>query len=157
MKNIIAIISLLFLFSCEDNLSSKTPTFEATVNGNNHWIANNYSAVIQNNQLSISANNQFGAISIFLDSVAIDQYNFYSWTEDFAVFQDTLQYSTQNDGIGSIAYLSDGFLDIHEIDNINNTISGHFHFDAYNASGEYTINISDGVFYKIPVNLGVQD
>ena len=45
----------------------------------------------------------------------------------------------------------------HEIDNINNTISGHFHFDAYNASGEYTINISDGVFYKIPVNLGVQD
>ena len=118
MKNIIALISLLFLFSCEDNLSSKTPTFEATVNGNNHWIADSYSAVIQNNQLSISANNQFGAISIFLDSVAIDQYNFYSWTEDFAVFQDTLQYSTQNDGIGSIAYLSDGFLDIHEIDNI---------------------------------------
>ena len=40
---------------------------------------------------------------------------------------------------------------------VNNTISGHFHFDAYNGTGQYTINVSEGVFYKIPVNSGEQD
>ena len=87
----------------------------------------------------------------------MDQYNLYSWTDNFAVFQDTLQYSTQNDGVGSVAYLSDGFVQIQEIDNLNNTISGNFHFDAYNGTGEYTVNVSEGIFYKIPVNSEVQD
>ena len=60
-------------------------------------------------------------------------------------------------GITSIAFLSDGHVDINEIDSVNNTVSGHFHFDAYNGTGEYTINISEGVFYKIPINSGSQD
>ena len=51
----------------------------------------------------------------------------------------------------------DGLIDINEIDNINNTVSGHFHFDAYNGTGEYTINLSDGVFYKIPIISDSQD
>ena len=63
-----------------------------------------------------------------------------------------MQYSTQNDGISSIAHLSDGFIEIQEIDNLNNTITGNFHFDAYNGTGEYTVNVSEGIFYKIPVN-----
>ena len=92
-----------------------------------------------------------------MNSPQVDDYNFYSWTDDYAIFQDTLQYSTQNDGVGSVAFLSDGYLDIQEIDSVNNTISGHFHFDAYNGTGQYTINVSEGVFYKIPVNSGEQD
>ena len=60
----------------------------------------------------------------------MEQYNLYSWTDNFAVFQDTLQYSTQNDGIGSVAYLSDGFVQIQEIDNLNKTISGNIQLDG---------------------------
>jgi len=157
MKKILLILSISFMFGCEDEISNKIPAFEARVNGNSDWVAENYSATIQNNQLSISGNNQFGAISMVINSPEPSQYNLYSWTDNFAVFQDTLQYSTQNDGIGSVAFLSDGFLDITEIDNTNNTISGNFHFDAYNGTGEYTINISEGVFYKIPINSGNQD
>ena len=55
------------------------------------------------------------------------------------------------------APLSEGYIDINEIDNVNNTISGHFHFDAYNLTGEYTINISEGVFYRIPITSEIQD
>ena len=55
------------------------------------------------------------------------------------------------------AFASDKFLDIQEVDNVNNTISGHFHFDAYNGTGEYTVNVSEGIFYKIPINSGDQD
>ncbi len=157
MKKTLLVLVVLLCFSCEDEISNNTPAFEAKVNGSFDWVADNYSATIQDNQLSISGNNQLGTISIVIDSLEVSEYNFYSWTDHFAIFQDTLQYSTQNDGVGSIAYLSDGFLDIQEIDSENNTISGHFHFDAYNGTGEYTINISEGVFYKIPINSGNQD
>ena len=157
MKKIFIALSLLLVFNCEDDLTNKTPAFQATVNGNSHWIAEDFIASIQNNQLSISGNNPFGVISFVVNSPEVGGYNFYSWTDDYAIFQDTLQYSTQNDGIGSIAFLSDGYLDIQEIDDVNNTISGHFHFDAYNGTGQYTINVSEGVFYKIPINSGEQD
>jgi len=157
MKKLLLTIAILISFSCEDEISNKIPAFEARVNGSSDWVAETYSVTIQNNQLSISGNNQFGVISMVIDSPEVNQYNFYSWTDHYAVFQDTIQYSTQNDGVGSIAFLSDGFLDIQEIDNLNNTISGHFHFDAYNSTGEYTINVSEGVFYKIPIISGNQD
>ena len=157
MNKILVVLSVLLFFNCEDDLSNKTPAFEARVNGNNQWIAESFNATIENNQLLISGSNPFGIISIVVNSATEDQYNFYSWTDDFAIYQDTIQYSTKNDGIGSIAYLSDGFLDIQEIDSVNNTISGHFHFDAYNGTGQYTINVSEGVFYKIPINSGDQD
>ena len=157
MKKLLLISVVFIFFNCEDELSNKIPGFEATINGNFDWVADSYVATLQNNQLSISGNNQFGVISMVIDSPEVNQYNFYSWTEHYAIFQDTIQYSTQNDGIGSIAFLSDGFLDIQEIDNLNNTVSGHFHFDAYNSTGEYTINVSEGVFYKIPIISGNQD
>tara|TARA_B100000900_G_C20222580_1_gene570488 strand:- start:119 stop:592 length:474 start_codon:yes stop_codon:yes gene_type:complete len=157
MKKIFIILLILISFSCEDNLTNNIPAFQALLNGNNEWIAENYTVTIQNNQLSISGANQSGVISIVVDSPQVDQYNLYSWTDNFAVFQDTLQYSTQNDGIGSVAYLSDGFVQIQEIDNLNNTISGNFHFDAYNSNGEYTVNVSEGIFYKIPINSENQD
>lgn len=157
MKKILYISIIFIFFNCEDDITDKIPAFEARVNGNFDWTAQTFNATIQNNQLSLSGNNPFGTVSILIDSLDVGTYNLYSWTDDFAVFQDTLQYSTRNDGIGSLAFLSDGQIDISEIDNINNTVSGHFHFDAYNSSGDYTVNISEGVFYKIPISSDNQD
>ena len=157
MKKILYISIIFIFFNCEDDITDKIPAFEARVNGNFDWTAQTFNATIQNNQLSLSGNNPFGTVSILIDSLGVGTYNLYSWTDDFAVFQDTLQYSTRNDGVGSLAFLSDGQIDISEIDNINNTVSGHFHFDAYNSSGDYTVNISEGVFYKIPISSDNQD
>jgi len=157
MKKILYISIIFIFFNCEDDITDKIPAFEAKVNGNFDWTAQTFNATIQNNQLSLSGNNPFGTVSILIDSLDVGTYNLYSWTDDFAVFQDTLQYSTRNDGVGSLAFLSDGQIDISEIDNINNTVSGHFHFDAYNSSGDYTVNISEGVFYKIPISSDNQD
>ena len=157
MKKILYISIIFIFFNCEDDITDKIPAFEARVNGNFDWTAQTFNATIQNNQLSLSGNNPFGTVSILIDSLHVGTYNLYSWTDDFAVFQDTLQYSTRNDGVGSLAFLSDGQIDISEIDNINNTVSGHFHFDAYNSSGDYTVNISEGVFYKIPISSDNQD
>ena len=157
MKKLLFISIVFIFFSCEDELSNKIPAFEATINGNFDWAADSYVATLQNNQLSITGTSPFGTIAMQIDSLELGSYNLYSWTDDFAIFQDTLQYSTQNDGVNSIAHLSDGLIDINEIDNVNNTVSGHFHFDAYSGTGEYTINLSEGVFYKIPITSDSQD
>ena len=157
MKKLI-IISVVFIFyNCENELSNKIPSFEAVINDNFNWVADSYVATVQNNQLSITGTGQFGTIAMQVDSPEVRSYNLSSLTEEFAIFQDTLQFSTQNDGVNSIAFLGDGYIDINEIDNVNNTITGHFHFDAYNLTGEYTINISEGVFYKIPITSEIQD
>ena len=92
-----------------------------------------------------------------IPSLEVGTNDFGSLEISSAVYQDTTYYSTSFNGIGSIAYLSDGFIQIQEIDNLNNTISGNFHFDAYNGTGEYTVNVSEGIFYKIPINSEDQD
>ena len=125
---LVLLINLIF-FSCEDELSNKIPAFEATINGNFDWAADSYVATLQNNQLSITGTSPFGTIAMQIDSLELGSYNLYSWTDDFAIFQDTLQYSTQNDGVNSIAHLSDGLIDINEIDNINNTIKRYLSND----------------------------
>ena len=70
-----------------------------------------------------------------------------------AVYQDTTYYSTSFNGIGSIAYLSDGEITIEEFNSEENTITGTFNFDAYDETGEYNINISQGVFYRLPISV----
>ena len=159
MKKTLIILMLLTLFNCKEDLSNNTPGFEARVQGfdeylrqGSNWIAQSYNATLLNNQLSISGNNQFGTISIVLDSVNINSFELKSDTDDFAVFQDTILYSTKNDGIGSIAKLSAGQIEIDEIDYVENSISGHFYFECYDNSGLHVKTISEGVFYKVPIN-----
>lgn len=151
MKKFFFLLMIVIFSNCSEDLSNNTPGFEASVNGKD-WIAQSYNATIQNSQLSISGNNQLGTISMVIDSIDINSFELRSWTDDFAVFQDTIYYSTKNDGIGSIAYLSAGRIDINEINYVDNSVSGHFYFECYDNSGLHLKNVSEGVFYKVPIN-----
>ena len=151
MKKFFFLLIIVIFSNCSEDLSNNTPGFEASVNGK-EWIAQSYNATIQNSQLSISGNNQLGTISMVIDSIDINSFELRSWTDDFAVFQDTIYYSTKNDGIGSIAYLSAGRIDINEINYVDNSVSGHFYFECYDNSGLHIKNVSEGVFYKVPIN-----
>ena len=122
MKKIFLFVILITFSSCTEDLSNNIPGFQAIVDGKN-WVAQSYNATVQNNQLSISGNNQLGTISMVIDSININSFELRSWTDDFAVFQDTIYYSTKNDGIGSIAYLSAGRIDINEINYDENSVS----------------------------------
>ena len=151
MKKFYLLVMLATFSNCSEDLSNNTPGFEALVNGKD-WIAQSYNATIQNNQLSISGNNQLGTISIVIDSINVNSFELRSWSDDFAVFQDTIYYSTKNDGIGSIAFLSAGRIDINEINYFENSVSGHFYFECYDNSGLHVKNVSEGVFYRVPIN-----
>ena len=143
MKKFLLLIILITFSNCTEDLSNNIPGFEASVDGKD-WVAQSYNATVQNNQLSISGNNQLGTISMVIDSININSFELRSWTDDFAVFQDTIYYSTKNDGIGRI--------DIDEIDYVGNSVSGHFYFECYDNSGLHVKTVSEGVFYRVPIN-----
>ena len=151
MKKIFLFVIFITFSNCTEDLSNNIPGFQAIVDGKN-WVAQSYNATVQNNQLSISGNNQLGTISMVIDSININSFELRSWTDDFAVFQDTIYYSTKNDGIGSIAYLSAGRIDINEINYDENSVSGHFYFECYDNTGLHVKNVSEGVFYRVPIN-----
>ena len=156
MRKHLTFLILLTLLACTET-SNKIPVFEANINGNFNWNAQTFVAIVQNNGIAISGSDNASSISLIINNLDVGNFDFYSWTDDYAIFQDTIQYSTRNDGVGSVAFLSDGEIDILEIDSLNNTITGNFHFDAYDSSGENTINVSEGVFYKIPMTITTQD
>tara|TARA_Y100000991_G_C21780316_1_gene266897 strand:+ start:169 stop:633 length:465 start_codon:yes stop_codon:yes gene_type:complete len=151
MKKIFLFVIIITLSNCSEDLTNNTPGFEASVDGKD-WVAQSYNAIVQNNQLSISGNNQFGTISMVIDSIDINSFELRSWSDDFAVFQDTIYYSTKNDGVGSIAFLSAGRIDINEINYDESSVSGHFYFECYDNTGLHVKNISEGVFYRVPIN-----
>ena len=156
MSKLFKFLILLTLLSCTET-SNKIPVFEANINGDFNWNAQTFVAIVQNNGINITGSDNASSISLMINNLDVGNFDMYSWTEDYAIFQDTIQYSTRNDGVGSVAFLSDGEIDILEIDSLNNTITGNFHFDAYDGSGENTINVSEGIFYKIPMTITTQD
>ena len=152
MKKIIYILFVTFLISsCSSEIEYKIPAFQATINGSNNWEATNFS--VTTNALGegiITGNNFNSAISLRFPSINIGVYDFRENLIGEATYQDTIQYSTLNDGIASIAYFSDGEISINEITS-DSKISGTFTFNAYNLSGESTVNVSQGIFYRLPL------
>ena len=154
MKKIIYILFVTFLISsCSSEIEYKIPAFQATINGSNNWEATNFS--VTTNALGegiITGNNFNSAISLRFPSINIGVYDFRENLIGEATYQDTIQYSTLNDGIASIspAYFSDGEISINEITS-DSKISGTFTFNAYNSSGESTVNVSQGIFYRLPL------
>ena len=98
---------LLTLLACTET-SNKIPVFEANINGNFNWNAETFVAIVQNNGIAISGSDNASSISLIINNLDVGNFDVYSWTDDYAIFQDTIQYSTRNDGVGSVAFLSDG-------------------------------------------------
>jgi len=144
---------LLIFSSCEDTIEDRIPAFQAHVNGVQFWEASSFSIITDSNGTIITGNNLSGTLTMHVPSLEVGVNNLGSSEVAVGVFQDTLYYSTMYDGIASIAHLSDGEITIDEFNSEENTISGTFNFDAYNETGEYNLNISEGVFYRLPISV----
>ena len=152
MKQIIYFSCLLLIISsCTSKIEDRIPAFQATINGVEYWEATNFN--VSTNPLGevIIAGDYFNKfISLKLPYVE-GVYDLTDIIAGEATYQDTIYYSTLNNlGIGSPAYLSDGEISINEISS-DSKISGKFTFNAYDSSGELTVNVSNGIFYKLPL------
>ena len=159
MNKIQYLLVVFLLFNnCESTVEFRIPAFQAHVNGDQFWEASLFSittdvefgAIITGSSLS-------GTVSMYMPSLEVGTHDLGRLEIATAIYQDTTYYSTTYDGIASIAYLSDGEITIEEYNSEENTISGTFNFDAYNDTGEYTINISQGVFYRLPISVSSEN
>ena len=154
MNRIQYLLLIFLLFSnCENNIEDRIPAFQAYVNGIQFWEASSFAITTDASGTIISGNNLSGSILMHIPSLEVGTNDFGSLEISSSVYQDTTYYSTSFNGIGSIAYLSDGEITIEEFNSEENTITGTFNFDAYDETGEYNINISQGVFYRLPISV----
>jgi len=152
MKKIINILFVSFLvLGCSSQIEYRIPAFQASINGSNNWEASNFNVTTNALGEGIITGNDFNStISLRFPSITVGVYDLRDNIIGEATYQDTIQYSTLNHGIASIAYFSDGEISINEI-TADSKVSGTFTFNAYNSSGESTVNISQGIFYRLPL------
>ena len=158
MNKIQYLLVVFLLFNnCESTVEFRIPAFQAHVNGDQFWEASLFSITTDASGAIITGSSLSGTVSMHMPSLEVGTHNLGSLEIATAIYQDTTYYSTIYDGIASIAYLSDGEITIEEYNSEENTISGTFNFDAYNDTGEYTINISQGVFYRLPISVSSEN
>ena len=79
---------LLTLLACTET-SNKIPVFEANINGSFNWNAQTFVAIVQNNGIAISGSDNASSISLIINNLDVGNFDVYSWTDDYAIFQDT--------------------------------------------------------------------
>ena len=152
MKNIFILLILVTLFGCQDDIQTSIPAFESMKNGNFQWksivstVTSGDSGVV-----TFTGSDGLGVITLQIPALVLGSYELGSaFTATASYSEDGSQYSTTNDGVGTIVYVSDGMISIDEIDETG-AITGSFYFNAYNSSGSSVVNFSQGILYKLPV------
>jgi len=149
-------IMLLFLFSsCTEDIKFNNPAFQ-TLKDNVFWRAQSYEAQIsQDGRVVITGFLGYEKIGLQLPSTEAKTYTISSNSNTRAFYYneiDTMSYlysAERNLGSGQIT--------ITEYDIESKTISGTFKFNAVNTgendNDKANISFTEGVFYKVPVNL----
>ena len=153
MKNIYTFFLITAtLFGCQDNIETSLPAFQSLKNGDFQWKSTISSIVVDATGVTtFTGSDGFGTITLQIPTLVLGSYELGSaFTATASYSDDGSQYSTTNDGVSSIVYISDGLISIEEIDETG-AITGSFYFNAYNASGSNVVNFSEGILYKLPV------
>ncbi|MBT8258944.1 MAG: hypothetical protein KJO49_10765 [Bacteroidia bacterium] len=145
----IFMIGLLF-WSCGDDLQDNTPSIQGIQNGEILWKASGYNVQTSGNLTTITATTNTSTLQLIIPSISAGTYILNSSSNAMATFEENgVFYSTANDGTGSPVYVSDGMIDIESIGGGNNAITGTFMFNAFDDSGQLTVNFIDGVIFRI--------
>ena len=149
MRRILSILLIGFLiWSCGDDLQDNTPTIQGIQNGEILWKASGYNVQTAGGNTTITARTSESTLQLIIPSLSVGTYTLNSSSNAIATFEEGgIFYSTQNDGIGSPVFVSDGTIIIESLG--NNTITGTFMFNAYDNSGQITVNFIDGVIFRI--------
>ena len=153
MKKIASFLLIVIaLTSCEEEITRNNPSVQG-LKDNVIWRANDYSAVSVGNGLEITGLTRYETLTLRTNGKSKGTYNFTNTSTKSASFLDetdgnSLVYSTVPTG-------GEGQIVITEYDEINQTVSGTFRFNAVNmdnnpAGGEL-LNFQKGVFYKVPI------
>ena len=152
MKRSVVILFLFLLcFSCNDELQDNAPSIQGIQNGETLWRAVGYTVETVNGATLITAQNNTSTLELLVPTLNPGVYELNSSSAAVATFREEgIFYSTTFDGIGSPAITSDGEIVIESSGGESNTITGSFKFNAYDESGQLTVNFIEGVIFQIP-------
>lgn len=160
----ILLITVITFVSCGDEVEFNSPSIQ----GNKDyvlWRAEFFNASIDiNGYLTITGGNNVETLELKIPSVAVGRYILGDVNSMEARFTDAdgTVFSTNNRPDPSVTlYPELGEINLDEI--LNNTFSGTFRFNAFDASGLRVVNFSGttqedplngGIFYKVPLTSG---
>ena len=153
-KLFVLAIAILTMVSCGDEVEFNSPAMQGKKDGTT-WKAVSYRAYIDENGKSIiTGHNNYETINLQVSSFSVGTYLLGESNSNIATLigSNLEEYSTNNLPDQDIElYPPDGIIEITEFNQVNNSISGKFWFNAYSASGTQTVNFSQGIFYNIPI------
>ncbi|WP_179353063.1 DUF6252 family protein [Winogradskyella vidalii] len=168
MKKLI-LLSLVFftVFSCGDEVQFSSPAFQGSYN-NQLWRAQAFSASIsETGILTLTGTNNVETLELILPTATVGTYvlgDVESIEAKFTAVDGTV-YSTNNPS--NSLYPDYGEIRLNEI--LNNTFTGTFRFNAFDATGTNVVNftgiteeidsatdepIYGGIFFKVPLVSG---
>ena len=155
-KTFTSLLIILTLFGCQDNIQSSIPALQGLKNGDFTWRSSSSTVVVDaTGVLTFTGTDDNGTLTLQLPTVAVGTFVLGADSTSLVTFSEfEFAYSTNNNGMGSIVYVSDGSITIDELDIVNGTVTGTFYFNAYTANGERVMNFSEGVIYKLPITEG---
>lgn len=157
-KLFVLALAFVTVFSCGDEIEFNTPALQGKKDGN-RWKAVFYNASFNDTgSLVISGGDNFETVTLHVATLAIGDYPLGVGNTSHAEFldMDAVSYSTNNDPDPDFnVYPANGLIIISRIDAVNNTVSGEFYYNAYSNDGLKTVNFSEGVFFDIPLPVGV--
>ena len=157
MKKIASFLLIVIaLTSCEEEITRNNPSVQG-LKDNVLWRANDYSVVLQGNGFVISALTRYETLTLKTNGRAKGVYVLGFNNTRTATFVDDTNGQKLTFATGQAK--GDGEIVITEYDEINQTISGTFRFNALNVdnnpAGGEILNFQEGVFYKVPIDAPV--
>lgn len=166
MKKIFLILfTTVLITSCEEDIKTNNPSVQGRLE-NAFWKAISSKAeIFPNNSVVITAQARLQTLILRIPSKNRGIYVLgqnvnrtasflFEYDDEATLFYET-GVTTEDD------YQGDGQIEITEFDEVNNTISGTFRFNAYNVNnnplGGEILNFNQGVFYKVPVRIVAGD
>lgn len=166
MKKIFLILfTTILMTSCEEDIKTNNPSVQGRLE-NAFWRAISSKAeLFPNNSVVITAQARLQTLTLRIPSKNIGVYILgqnlnrtasflFEYDDEATLFYQT-GVTTEDD------FQGDGQIEITEFDEVNNTISGTFRFNAYNVNnnplGGEILNFNQGVFYKVPVRVVAGD
>ncbi len=153
MRKIASLLMLIFVFaSCSEDITRNNPALQGLKNDVSWRAAGITATKTANGRLTITGVRQFETLILNTNSTSPQTYVLGTNAQRSASFTttnglETVTYSTGVAGEG------DGEIIITEYDDVLNTITGTFRFNAVNEADGATdvLNWRSGIFYKLPV------
>ncbi|NND51032.1 MAG: hypothetical protein HKN54_01415 [Flavobacteriaceae bacterium] len=151
-KLCLALAVLMLCFSCQDELQDNLPTFQSIQDGSIFWKATGYGYYSNAaDEIIVEGRGAQGVVQLIVPALSVGTYALSTTSIARATLQqDGVFYSTVHNGVGSPAFLSDGEIKVESVS--NNVMRGTFKFNAYDNTGQLTVNFIEGVFFNIPNN-----